>query len=155
LNEDFIDFLLTLAKHQVEFMVIGGHAYVLHVQSRYTKDLDVWVNPTADNLERLRRASIAFANVDFSPQDALDLLSTSRLGFPLVGLEPNLIEILLRIKNVDFVPAYARAVRVKLRDLEVSNNLGYPRVISAFPNSSIWRLKRSMPCCLNSPHCPR
>ena len=31
-------------------MVIGGHAYVLHVQSRYTKDLDVWVRPTPENL---------------------------------------------------------------------------------------------------------
>ena len=83
-------------------MVVGGHAYVLHVQSRYTKDLDVWVRPTPQNLERLRLASLAFANVDFLVSDALTLLETNNLGFPLVGLAPNLIKVLLRIKAVDF-----------------------------------------------------
>jgi hypothetical protein len=115
LNDDFIEFLILLAKHGIEFMVVGGHAYVLHVQSRYTKDLDVWVNPTPENLERLRLASLEFAQVDFSVTDALSLLTTTRLGFPLVGIEPNVIEILLRIKNVEFASAYARAIRVNLR----------------------------------------
>jgi hypothetical protein len=119
LNEDFIDFLVLLAKNQVEFMVVGGHAYVLHVQSRYTKDLDVWVRPTTENLERLRQVSLEFANVDFSVEDALTLLQTSKLGFPLVGLEPNIIEILLRIKSVDFEPAYARAIKVKLQNEDI------------------------------------
>jgi hypothetical protein len=119
LNDDFIDFLVLLAKYNVEFMVIGGHAYVLHVQSRYTKDLDVWVRPTPENLERLRLVSLAFANVDFSVTDALTLLATNKLGFPLVGLAPNLIEVLLRIKAVDFEPAYARAVRVQLREAQI------------------------------------
>jgi hypothetical protein len=90
LNHDFVDFLLLLSKHGVEHMVVGGHAYVLHVQSRYTKDLDVWVRPTPENLERLRLASLEFAQVDFVVEDALSLLSSNRLGFPLVGLEPNL-----------------------------------------------------------------
>jgi hypothetical protein len=115
LNDDFVDFLVLLAKRKVEFMVVGGHAYVLHVQSRYTKDLDVWVRPTNDNLERLRFVSLEFADVDFSVTDALSLLETSRLGFPLVGLEPNVIEVLLRIKNVDFEAAYTRAVIVTLQ----------------------------------------
>ncbi len=119
MNDDFIDFLVLLAKYNVEFMVVGGHAYVLHVQSRYTKDLDVWVNPTPENLERLRLVSLAFANVDFSVSDAMTLLATNKLGFPLVGLAPNLIEVLLRIKAVDFKPAFARAVRVQLRDTEI------------------------------------
>lgn len=96
-------------------MVVGGHAYVLHVQSRYTKDLDVWVRPTPENLERLRLASLEFAQVDFVVEDALSLLSSNRLGFPLVGLEPNLIEVLLRIKGVDFETAFARAIRVLIQ----------------------------------------
>jgi hypothetical protein len=119
LNDDFIEFLVLLAKHGVEFMVVGGHAYVLHVQSRYTKDLDVWVNPTPENLERLRSASLEFAQIDFSVPDALSLLVTTRLGFPLVGIEPNVIEVLLRIKNVEFLPAYARAIRVQLQGEQI------------------------------------
>ncbi len=120
MNEDFVDFLVLLAKHDVEFMVVGGYAYVLHVQSRYTKDLDVWVRPTAENLECLRQACLEFANLDFSIEDALSLLNTEKLGFPLVGLEPNLIEVLLRIKNVEFVPAYQRAVWVSLRGVNIA-----------------------------------
>ena len=119
MNDNFIDFLVLLAQRDVKFMVVGGYAYILHVQSRYTKDLDIWVQPTPDNLERLRLASLEFASVDFPVQDALSLLETTRLGFPLVGLEPNKIEVLLRIKAVEFDSAYARAVPVQLRDATV------------------------------------
>ena len=119
MTDDFTDFLALLVRKGVEFLVVGGYAYVLHVQSRYTKDLDVWVRPTPENLERLRQATLEFAQVDFPIADVLALLETNRLGFPLMGLEPNKIEVLLRVKGLEFGKAFARGIPVTIKDQAV------------------------------------
>jgi hypothetical protein len=45
-----------LIEHDVRFVVIGGHAVQFHVPSRLAGDLDVYVPPDADNIDRLIRA---------------------------------------------------------------------------------------------------
>jgi hypothetical protein len=109
---DFQEFLEALVQHDVEFMLVGGYAYSMHVDFRYTKDLDVWVRPTHDNLERLNAASDVFVGARFDVDEVLKLLETNRLGFRLCGIEPNLIEVLLRIGGLEFDAAYANAIPV-------------------------------------------
>lgn len=46
----------TLAKHQVEFIVVGGYAVAAHGYVRATKDVDICPNPDLDNLRRLASA---------------------------------------------------------------------------------------------------
>ena len=41
-------------------MVIGGYAVMLYTEPRYTKDLDVWVEPTAENANRVFQALAEF-----------------------------------------------------------------------------------------------
>jgi len=48
--------LASLEKEQVEYVLIGGAAMTFHGLVRATEDLDFFVRPTADNIERLRRA---------------------------------------------------------------------------------------------------
>jgi hypothetical protein len=50
------ELLSTLARHQVEFVVIGGFALAPHGYVRATKDVDVVPNPDAMNLRRLADA---------------------------------------------------------------------------------------------------
>jgi hypothetical protein len=119
MTDDFTDFLALLVRQGVEFLVVGGYAYVLHAQSRYTKDLDVWIRPTPENLERLRQATLEFTQVDFRIADVLALLETNRLGFPLMGLEPNKIEVLLRVKGLEFGKAFARGIPVTIKNQSV------------------------------------
>jgi hypothetical protein len=68
-SEDFIDFLKALNAHEVEYLVVGGHAFGFHAYPRYTKDVDVWVNPTPENAKNTINAVIEF-------------LGVVRLGFP-------------------------------------------------------------------------
>lgn len=49
-NEDFLDFLKALNKNEVEYMLVGGYAVILHGYSRTTGDMNVCVNRTAVNL---------------------------------------------------------------------------------------------------------
>ena len=49
LHTDWLDLLRCLVKHQVRFLMIGGHAVSLHSEPRYTEDLDLFVEATLAN----------------------------------------------------------------------------------------------------------
>ncbi len=51
--EDFKKFLRLLNARRIEYLLIGGAAYNFHAPPRATKDLDLWVRPTRENLTRL------------------------------------------------------------------------------------------------------
>lgn len=53
---DLSDFVETLARHAVRYLVIGGHAVGFHTQPRATKDLDIWFDSAPDNRARLQEA---------------------------------------------------------------------------------------------------
>ena len=55
LNQDFREFIQLLNANQVRYLVVGGYAVALHGYPRYTKDLDVWVEMTQENANRIRR----------------------------------------------------------------------------------------------------
>ena len=56
LPRDFRDLLEEFARESVEHVVIGGHAFAFHAEPRATKDLDVLLGGSAENLERASRA---------------------------------------------------------------------------------------------------
>jgi len=49
LNEDFIYFLISLNKNDVEYILVGGYTVIFHGYNRTTGDLDLWINPTKEN----------------------------------------------------------------------------------------------------------
>ena len=53
---DAQEILRVLARHGVDFVVIGGIAVQAHGYIRFTKDLDVILRPTALNFSRLSEA---------------------------------------------------------------------------------------------------
>lgn len=52
----FAALLVALDEHNVEYMIIGGQAAVAYGATQFTRDADIWVNPTRGNLARLRKA---------------------------------------------------------------------------------------------------
>ncbi len=49
----------TLSAHKVDYLIAGGMAVNLYGVPRFTKDLDIMVEPSPGNLERLRRALVS------------------------------------------------------------------------------------------------
>lgn len=47
------DFIQLLNKHQVQYILVGGVAVHSHGYERYTGDVDLWVNPVVENMEKL------------------------------------------------------------------------------------------------------
>jgi hypothetical protein len=59
-NKDFLDFMLALNQSQVEYLIVGGYAVILHGYHRTMGDLDIWVNITEENFQRLKRVFTDF-----------------------------------------------------------------------------------------------
>ena len=51
-----------LAEEQVEYVLIGGFAMLLHGSARPTQDIDLLVDPSPKNVERIRRALSVLAD---------------------------------------------------------------------------------------------
>lgn len=92
--QDFEDLLALLERHKVRYLIIGGLAFIYHAKPRYTKDMDLWIGPDAENVERANRALTDFG----SPQ----LLDPGRGDEILqLGVAPNRID-LLRETGLEF-----------------------------------------------------
>lgn len=50
------ELLRALDAESVDYVLFGGQAINLHGIPRFTEDIDLFVRPTADNVDRLRRA---------------------------------------------------------------------------------------------------
>jgi hypothetical protein len=111
MNDDFLELIRLMNRHEVDFILVGGYAYIFNAEARYTGDIDFWVRPTADNLARLNDATEAFIGARFEIAEVLALLETPRLGFKLAGIKPNQIEILLRVSGLEFEEAKRNANR--------------------------------------------
>lgn len=55
---EFFEALRVLGSRNVEFVVIGGYAVILHGAERYTKDVDIVPEPSRENLSRLWEALV-------------------------------------------------------------------------------------------------
>ena len=56
LHPDLIDLLTEFARFGVEFLVVGGWAVGVHSEPRYTKDLDILIGTSPENLGRVVEA---------------------------------------------------------------------------------------------------
>ena len=103
-TSDFRDILALLEKHSARYLVIGGFAFAFHAFPRYTKDLDILVDPALDNLVRVNQALAEFG----SPH----LLEAGEPWVILqLGVEPNRIDILVGLRAIDFDDAWEGRIR--------------------------------------------
>ncbi|MBN1773464.1 MAG: hypothetical protein JXB32_19535 [Deltaproteobacteria bacterium] len=101
---DFEDLLALLEQHQVRYLIVGGLAFIYHAKPRYTKDMDLWIDPDPENTARANQALAAFS----SPR----LLSAGRPDEILqIGVAPSRVDLLQRVGEVDFAAAWSRRIR--------------------------------------------
>ncbi len=53
LAQDFEDFVKLLNQRQVEYLIVGGYALAFHGKPRHTGDLDIWINISEQNAEKM------------------------------------------------------------------------------------------------------
>lgn len=107
---------MLLNAHQVNYMVVGGHAMAVHGVPRYTKDLDIWVERSPENASRILTAlaEFGFSEVGITPTDLIAPDMVIQLGY-----EPNRIDLLTDISGVRFVDAKPDALLVEISGVRV------------------------------------
>jgi len=65
LNPDFKDFIQAFNNNEVEYILVGGYAVIIHGYNRTTGDMDIWVNQTKDNYKKILRAFFEFGMPTF------------------------------------------------------------------------------------------
>ncbi len=102
--DEHVEILSAMIKHNVEFMLIGGYAVIVHGYRRTTGDMDLWLNPTNDNKIKLHDAlkDVGFYEKDLEYFLTLDF--TKHLVFS-IGSEPQKIDFLTKISNVEYSEA--------------------------------------------------
>lgn len=116
IHRDWHEFLSALLSENTRFLLIGAHALAFHVEARLTEDLDVFVEPNADNALRVVRALDAFGFGGLIA-DPGELAVPDRVF--MLGHKPWRIDILTGIDGVSFAEAWASRIRVDFHGLEV------------------------------------
>ncbi len=102
--QDFEDMLLLLHKHKTRYLIIGGLAFIYHAKPRYTRDMDLWIGPSAKNIQLANRALAEFSSpMLLSPNELTQILQ--------VGVAPNRIDLLLNVQGVRFETAWKKRIR--------------------------------------------
>lgn len=57
-DEEILKFWRALQQHEVKYIMVGGYATNLHGFQRFTGDIDIWLEDTKENRQRLRAAFI-------------------------------------------------------------------------------------------------
>jgi len=56
INPDFKDLFKILNEEKVKYLIVGAYAVTFYSEPRYTKDLDIWVEPSTENAEKIWKA---------------------------------------------------------------------------------------------------
>jgi hypothetical protein len=115
-SSDYRDLLSALSAKKARVLVVGAYAVMHHTTPRYTKDLDLWVEPTRANAQRVLRALATFG----APLARVTVADLSQPGLVYqLGVEPVRVDILTSVPGLTFRAAFRRAVSLRYADVEV------------------------------------
>jgi len=116
-NDDFRDFFIFLNQYEVDYIVVGGYAVIIRGYSRSTGDIDIWVNKTSENFNKLQKAIIAFG----LPEIAIKRVEFFSEAFDVFsfGKPPYAIEIMTAVKGVNFNIAFENATIEQINETPV------------------------------------
>ena len=110
MNSDFKELLQSFARHKVKYLIVGGYAVIHYSQPRYTKDLDLWIEPSVKNA---RKVAHAFAEFGIPLIEVTEIdLATEGTQFVL-GVAPVMLDFLTSIPPLKFALCWQKRKRVK------------------------------------------
>jgi hypothetical protein len=146
------DFIRTLIECGVKFMIVGGQAAVYYGVRRGTGDLDILIQPTRENGERLMQA---FKNLGLEV-DRIEPEEFEESLFLGLGFEPDAVDIMTLTPGIDFNLSYAHATEITdddlririlaiedlIRNKETMNRMGEKKLLDDYDVSVLKRILR-------------
>src|SRR5437588_5045776 len=108
-NEDFRDFISQFNSYNVRYILVGGYSVILHGYSRTTGDMDIWVDRTLENYNKIKLAFLNFGMPVF------DMTEENFLNHPdwevfTFGTPPSSIDVMIKVKGLNFDECYNDSV---------------------------------------------
>lgn len=116
LNRDFREFIELLNEHNVEYVLVGGYAVILHGYPRYTGDIDFLVKPDMNNAKKVTAVlkEFGFGSLNVTPEEFSKPDFVLQLGYP-----PVRIDLITSISGVSFEEADNNKATLTIDDLVV------------------------------------
>jgi len=116
INKDFSELLTLLNETDVCYMVIGGYAVAFHGYPRYTKDIDIWIDQSEANVERLLVCldQFGFGSLNLTAADFTSGDNVVQLGYP-----PRRVDLITGIKGLCFADIYVRHEKIMIDEVAV------------------------------------
>lgn len=127
-NRDSIELLRALNEEKADYMVVGGYAVMKYSEPQFTKNLDIWIDNSRQNADRVYRALARFgAPLESDRLTAADFASADMTY--QIGIEPARADILTHISGVVFADARRNKVSGTLFGVPV-NFISLPDLIA-------------------------
>ena len=117
-NKDFRDFLAALTDQHVRYILVGGYAVILHGYPRTTGDMDIWVERTSANYQKLKNAFHQFGMPVFDMTEE-NFLEHPKWDVFTYGNPPVAIDITVKVKGLEFEDCYNNSVMFEDKDLKI------------------------------------
>jgi len=117
-QQDFRDFLAALNQQEVRYLLVGGFAVILHGYARTTGDMDIWVERTPENYQRIKRAFLQFGMPVFDMTEK-NFLSHPNWDVFTFGIPPVAIDLMIKVKGLNFETCFANSVLFEDDDLTI------------------------------------
>jgi len=116
LNPDFKEFIRLLNANQVKYLIIGGYAVAIHGHPRYTKDIDIWIEMSQENADKLITSldQFGFGSLGLSAQDFQTPDQIIQLGYP-----PNRIDLITTPDGINFETCYSAKTEIIVDNITV------------------------------------
>jgi predicted nucleotidyltransferase len=118
LAKDFEDFVKLLNRYEVAYMIVGGYALAFHGKPRHTGDLDIWINVSEKNANKMIEVINQFglSSMGFTKEDFLKPGYITQIGYP-----PLRIDILNSIDGINFNEAITDMQKMRIdNDLSIN-----------------------------------
>lgn len=104
-EKDFKEFIGSLNSNNIRYLIVGSFALSYYAEPRYTKDIDILIDPTPDNADRLISAirGFGFTDIELGSRDFMEPEQVIQLG-----VAPVRIDLLTSLKGIPFAGAWDR-----------------------------------------------
>jgi predicted nucleotidyltransferase len=98
-EKDYEEFLGLLNKNNVRYCIIGAYAVAFYAKPRYTKDIDILIEPSEKNAQHVLAAlnEFGFGELSISLEDL-----TTEGNILQLGYEPLRIDLLTKLEGFQF-----------------------------------------------------
>ncbi len=110
IEKDYEDLLRLLNYHKVKYCIVGAYAVAFHKRPRYTKDIDILIEPSVENANKIIKALIdfGFESLKLTEEDFTKNGNIIQLGY-----EPVRVDFLTSITGVSFQDVWENKLRGK------------------------------------------